>query len=102
MGIYGLVAANGFGEAATGRDMFGNKLSDEKRTQSLTNALGITALGGMARYADHVQTRNLPNTKARTATNMSATKSTKPKMRLSRSREMLGSLRCRSAPMCTS
>ncbi|MGG3574197.1 T7SS effector LXG polymorphic toxin [Bacillus gobiensis] len=64
MGIYGLVAANGFGEAATGRDMFGNKLSDEKRTQSLTNALGITALGGLARYADHVQTRNLPNTKA--------------------------------------
>ncbi|ALC83157.1 MULTISPECIES: ribonuclease YeeF family protein [Bacillus] len=64
MGIYGLVAANGFSEAATGRDMFGNKLSDEKRTQSLTNALGITALGGLARYADHVQTRNLPNTKA--------------------------------------
>ncbi|MGG3573625.1 T7SS effector LXG polymorphic toxin [Bacillus gobiensis] len=58
MGIYGLLAANGFGEAATGRDMFGNKLSDEKRTQSLTNALGITAVGGLARYVDHVQTRN--------------------------------------------
>lgn len=33
MGAYGLVASNGFSEAVTGRDMFGNKVSEEKRKQ---------------------------------------------------------------------
>ena len=35
MGAYGLVASNGFTEAVTGRDMFGNKVSEEKRKQAL-------------------------------------------------------------------
>ncbi|QHZ45104.1 ribonuclease YeeF family protein [Bacillus sp. NSP9.1] len=59
-GIYGLTAANGFGEAATGRDMFGNKLSDEQRKQSLFNALAITGVGAAARYADKLPVKKLP------------------------------------------
>src|SRR5699024_8682349 len=45
-GLYGLTTANGLGEYVTGRDMFGNELSDEKREQSLNEALAI--LGGNA------------------------------------------------------
>src|SRR5699024_1117292 len=45
-GIHGLASANGFGEYITGKDMFGNELSDEKREQSLNEALAI--LGGNA------------------------------------------------------
>ncbi|ASB86791.1 T7SS effector LXG polymorphic toxin [Bacillus sonorensis] len=59
-GIYGLTAANGFGEAATGRDMFGNKLSDEQRKQSLFNAFAITGVGAAARYADKLPVKKLP------------------------------------------
>ncbi|MED4137298.1 T7SS effector LXG polymorphic toxin, partial [Priestia megaterium] len=40
-GLYGLVAANGLGEYMTGRDMFGNKMSEEQRKASLLQALGI-------------------------------------------------------------
>ncbi|MBW9317260.1 T7SS effector LXG polymorphic toxin [Bacillus subtilis] len=43
-GLYGLASANGFSEAITGRDMFGNKISDEQRQNSLNQALGV--LGG--------------------------------------------------------
>lgn len=45
-GIHGLASANGFGEYITGKDMFGNELSEEKREQSLNEALAI--LGGNA------------------------------------------------------
>src|SRR5699024_3406465 len=45
-GIHGLASANGFGEYITGKDTFGNELSDEKREQSLNEALAI--LGGNA------------------------------------------------------
>ncbi len=41
MGIYGLVAANGMSEAVTGKDMFGNELTEEQRQNSLLTALGI-------------------------------------------------------------
>ncbi|MBD5026465.1 hypothetical protein GUF51_17470, partial [Xanthomonas citri pv. citri] len=35
-GLYGLASANGFSEAITGRDMFGNKVSKERQEQSLS------------------------------------------------------------------
>ncbi|MFJ5965954.1 ribonuclease YeeF family protein [Bacillus sp. NPDC093026] len=40
-GLYGLTAANGFSEAITGRDMFGNKISKEQQEVSMNAALGM-------------------------------------------------------------
>ncbi|WP_404841081.1 T7SS effector LXG polymorphic toxin [Bacillus pumilus] len=40
-GLYGLTATNGFSEAITGRDMFGNKVSKEQQEASMNAALGI-------------------------------------------------------------
>ncbi|MFJ7744773.1 T7SS effector LXG polymorphic toxin [Peribacillus sp. NPDC097295] len=51
-GLYGLTAANGLGEAVTGKDMFGNELTDEQRQTSLMTALGITGIAGAAKAAD--------------------------------------------------
>ena len=48
MGIYGLVSANGFSEYLTGKDMFGNALTEEQQQNSLNHALGLLAIGGMA------------------------------------------------------
>jgi hypothetical protein len=39
MGIYGLVSANGFSEYLTGKDMFGNTLTDEQRQASLLQSI---------------------------------------------------------------
>jgi len=60
MGAYGFVAANGFGEAVTGRDMFGNQLSEEKRKQSLMSAVTMLGVGGMGHYLDRVHTGKMP------------------------------------------
>jgi predicted ribonuclease toxin of YeeF-YezG toxin-antitoxin module len=49
-GIYGLVSANGFSEYFTGKDMFGNELTEEQRNQSLFNAFAIAGVGS-AGYA---------------------------------------------------
>ncbi|MBR0580840.1 ribonuclease YeeF family protein [Bacillus altitudinis A23-8] len=38
-GLYGLTATNGFSEAITGRDMFGNKVSKEQQEASMNAAL---------------------------------------------------------------
>ena len=38
MGIDGLVAANGMSEAVTGKDNFGNDLTEEQRQNSLLTA----------------------------------------------------------------
>ncbi|MFI8625017.1 ribonuclease YeeF family protein [Bacillus altitudinis] len=38
-GLYGLTATNGFSEAITGRDMFGNKISKEQQEASMNAAL---------------------------------------------------------------
>ncbi|WP_445662410.1 ribonuclease YeeF family protein [Bacillus sp. FSL W8-0848] len=46
-GLYGLAAANGFSETITGRDMFGNKISDEQRQDSLDRAIAMIAPFGM-------------------------------------------------------
>jgi predicted ribonuclease toxin of YeeF-YezG toxin-antitoxin module len=48
MGIYGLVSANGFSEYLTGKDMFGNELTEEQKQNSLNQALGLLAVGGIA------------------------------------------------------
>ncbi|MCW6698850.1 T7SS effector LXG polymorphic toxin [Bacillus sp. RP12] len=40
-GLYGLTATNGFSEATTGRDMFGNKVSKEQQEASMNAALGM-------------------------------------------------------------
>ncbi|WP_369810951.1 T7SS effector LXG polymorphic toxin [Bacillus halotolerans] len=51
MGAYGLVASNGFSEAVTGRDMFGNKVSEEKRkTGALEAALSLVGAGALAKH----------------------------------------------------
>lgn len=53
MGAYGLVASNGFSEAVTGRDMFGNKVSEEKRKQGvLEAALSLVGAGALAKHID--------------------------------------------------
>jgi len=51
-GLYGLASANGFSEALTGRDMFGNKISKEQQEQSITNALSMLVpfgVGGVSK-----------------------------------------------------
>ncbi|MGE7767585.1 ribonuclease YeeF family protein [Peribacillus sp. NPDC096540] len=53
-GIYGLLAANGLGEAATGKDMFGNQLTEEQRQNGLMMALGIGGVAGAAKVADKI------------------------------------------------
>ncbi|TWG83214.1 hypothetical protein L604_001100000350 [Bacillus subtilis J27] len=54
MGAYGLVASNGFSEAVTGRDMFGNKVSEEKRkTGALEAALSLVGAGALAKSVDN-------------------------------------------------
>ncbi|MFE4707077.1 DNA/RNA non-specific endonuclease [Peribacillus simplex] len=53
-GIYGLLAANGLGEAVTGKDMFGNRLTEEQRQNGLLMALGIGGVAGAAKVADKV------------------------------------------------
>ncbi|WP_420976125.1 T7SS effector LXG polymorphic toxin [Bacillus vallismortis] len=53
MGAYGLVASNGFSEAVTGRDMFGNEVSEEKRKQgALEAALSLVGAGALAKHVD--------------------------------------------------
>ncbi|MES1042720.1 DNA/RNA non-specific endonuclease, partial [Peribacillus simplex] len=53
-GIYGLLAANGLFEAATGKDMFGHQLTEEQRQNGLLMALGIGGVAGAAKVADKV------------------------------------------------
>ncbi|MDQ7725679.1 transposase [Bacillus halotolerans] len=53
MGAYGLVASNGFSEAVTGRDMFGNEVSEEKRKQGALEAvLSLVGAGALAKHID--------------------------------------------------
>ncbi|KKI89760.1 hypothetical protein WQ54_24775 [Bacillus sp. SA1-12] len=58
MGIYGLVSANGFSEYLTGKDMFGNELTEEQKQNSLYQALGLLAVGGGAYYISKLQKGN--------------------------------------------
>ncbi|MEC1114374.1 pre-toxin TG domain-containing protein, partial [Bacillus safensis] len=63
-GLYGLAATNGFSEAITGRDMFGNKISKEQQEASMNAALGMLLPFGTKGFngkigfksADRVQT----------------------------------------------
>ncbi|SHM57827.1 LXG domain of WXG superfamily protein [Gracilibacillus kekensis] len=54
-GIYGLASYNGFSEYITGKDMFGNELSEEKRNQSLTQSLFMLGIGGASVTVDRMQ-----------------------------------------------
>ncbi|MCY7810099.1 LXG family T7SS effector putative deaminase YwqJ [Bacillus spizizenii] len=60
MGAYGLVASNGFSEAVTGRDMFGNKVSEEKRKQGALEAITMIGGAGLAHYFDRLYQKNAP------------------------------------------
>lgn len=62
MGIYGLVSANGLGEAVTGKDMFGNQLTEEQRNQSLFNAFAILGVAGAGYGIDRLASRKVPTT----------------------------------------
>lgn len=62
-GIYGLVSANGFGEYFTGKDMFGNELSEEQRNQSLFNAFAIAGVGGAGYALNKVDVGKVMQTK---------------------------------------
>jgi predicted ribonuclease toxin of YeeF-YezG toxin-antitoxin module len=64
MGIYGLVSANGLGEALTGKDMFGNQLTEEQRNQSLFNAFAILGVAGAGYGFDRLAAKNAPFVKA--------------------------------------
>ncbi|TYR81850.1 transposase [Priestia megaterium] len=51
-GLYGLVAANGLYEYTTGKDMFGNEISEQQRNSSLFQAFGIAGAGALSsKYA---------------------------------------------------
>jgi hypothetical protein len=54
MGIYGLVSSNGFSEYLTGKDMFGNTLTEEPQKNSLYQTLGLQTVGGGAYYVNAV------------------------------------------------
>ncbi|WP_406621004.1 LXG family T7SS effector putative deaminase YwqJ [Bacillus atrophaeus] len=60
MGAYGLIASNGFSEAVTGRDMFGNKVSEEKRKTGALEAIAMIGGAGFAHYVDKVYQKNAP------------------------------------------
>ncbi|WP_426616539.1 LXG family T7SS effector putative deaminase YwqJ [Bacillus velezensis] len=60
MGAYGLVASNGFSEAVTGRDMFGNKVSEEKRKQGALEAITMIGGAGLAHYFERLYQKNAP------------------------------------------
>ncbi|MCR6473026.1 MULTISPECIES: ribonuclease YeeF family protein [Bacillus] len=49
-GLYGLTATNGFSEAITGRDMFGNKISKEQQEASMNATLGMLLPIGSKRF----------------------------------------------------
>ncbi|WP_249291985.1 hypothetical protein [Metabacillus flavus] len=51
-GIYGLYTANSAWEFGSGRDMFGNKLTEEQRQNALWNGLTMGLVGGGAHIID--------------------------------------------------
>ncbi len=56
MGIYGLLSANGLSEYVTGKDMFGNELTDQQRQASLTQSIfaGLPFIPDMAKEANRL------------------------------------------------
>ncbi|MFJ5964441.1 ribonuclease YeeF family protein [Bacillus sp. NPDC093026] len=57
-GLYGLTAANGFSEAITGRDMFGNKISKEQQEASMNAALGMLLPFGAKGFNDKMAVKS--------------------------------------------
>ncbi|MCE4049582.1 ribonuclease YeeF family protein [Bacillus sp. Au-Bac7] len=64
MGIYGLLSANGLSEYVTGKDMFGNELTDQQRQASLTQSIfaGLPFVPGMAKEANRLGQQALSST----------------------------------------
>ncbi|MGG4466559.1 hypothetical protein ABER68_00815 [Paenibacillus alvei] len=64
MGIYGLLSANGLSEYTTGKDMFGNELTDQQRQASLTQSIftGLPFVPGMAKEANRLGQQALNST----------------------------------------
>ena len=64
MGIYGLLSANGLSEYVTGKDMFGNELTDQQRQASLTQSIfaGLPFVPGMAKEANRLGQQALNST----------------------------------------
>ncbi len=64
MGIYGLLSANGLSEYVTGKDMFGNELTDQQRQASLTQNIfaGLPFVPDMAKEANRLGQQALNST----------------------------------------
>ncbi|UPO87356.1 T7SS effector LXG polymorphic toxin [Niallia sp. Man26] len=64
MGIYGLLSANGLSEYVTGKDMFGNELTDQQRQASITQSIfaGLPFVPGMAKEANRLGQQALNST----------------------------------------
>ena len=60
-GLYGLASANGFSEYITGKDMFGQELTEQQRQSSLTQSILVLAAGGGSVVVDRVQAKNTVN-----------------------------------------
>ncbi|GAA0287472.1 putative ribonuclease toxin of YeeF-YezG toxin-antitoxin module [Gracilibacillus halotolerans] len=60
-GLYGLASANGFSEYITGKDMFGEELTEQQRQSSLTQSILLLAAGGGSVAVDRVQAKNSVN-----------------------------------------
>jgi len=56
MGIYGLLSANGLSEYVTGKDMFGNEITEEQRQASLSQSIfaGMPFVPGIAKNATQI------------------------------------------------
>ncbi|MBR0603607.1 transposase [Bacillus safensis] len=62
-GLYGLTATNGFSEAITGRDMFGNKISKEQQEASMNAALGMLLPFGVKGFHGKMGVKSSGNVK---------------------------------------
>nr|WP_285858223.1 T7SS effector LXG polymorphic toxin [Bacillus safensis] len=60
-GLYGITATNGFSEAITGRDMFGNKISKEQQEASMNAALGMLLPFGAKGFRGKMGVKGIDN-----------------------------------------
>ncbi|WP_276569546.1 ribonuclease YeeF family protein [Bacillus xiamenensis] len=67
-GLYGLTATNGFSEAITGRDMFGNKISKEQQEASMNAALGMLLPFGAKGFHGKIGIKNTGKSTKNTTT----------------------------------
>ncbi|MGN8048013.1 T7SS effector LXG polymorphic toxin, partial [Bacillus sp. 22190] len=67
-GLYGLTATNGFSEAITGRDMFGNKISKEQQEASMNATLGMLLPFGAKGFHGKIGIKNTGKSTKNTTT----------------------------------